>query len=128
MTFSLGLFAPSPAYILMFRRHTQIKLADSDDALMQPTRLVASLFGREIKPAVDQPPLAVPPLFSKLPSHLTYKFLSEELYEYLDAAIMVQTSPEEAYRKVTMAKRIPHTKLSNSIASSLVLRQAMGLR
>ncbi|CAN0239180.1 unnamed protein product [Scytosiphon promiscuus] len=33
-------------------------------------------------------------------SHLTYKFLSEELYEYLDAAIMVQTSPEEAYRKV----------------------------
>ncbi|CAM9795328.1 unnamed protein product [Ectocarpus sp. 6 AP-2014] len=32
-------------------------------------------------------------------SHLTYKFLSEELYEYLDAAIMVQTSPEEAYRK-----------------------------
>ena len=41
-----------------------------------------------------------------LSSHLTYKFLSEELYEYLDAAIMVQTSPEEAYRKV---KHTEHT-------------------
>lgn len=38
-------------------------------------------------------------------SHLTYKFLSEELYEYLDAAIMVQTSPEEAYRKVNWGER-----------------------
>jgi len=34
-------------------------------------------------------------------SHLTYneKLLSRELYEFLDATIMVQTSPEEAYRK-----------------------------
>ena len=32
-------------------------------------------------------------------THLTYKFLSSELFEYLDASIMVQTSPEEAYRK-----------------------------
>lgn len=32
-------------------------------------------------------------------THLTYKFLSTELFEYLDASIMVQTSPEEAYRK-----------------------------
>jgi len=32
-------------------------------------------------------------------SHLTYKFLMQDLYEYLDASIMVQTSPEEAYRK-----------------------------
>uniref|UniRef100_A0A7S2EA66 Tetratricopeptide repeat protein 30 n=1 Tax=Ditylum brightwellii TaxID=49249 RepID=A0A7S2EA66_9STRA len=32
-------------------------------------------------------------------SHLTYNFLSQELFEYLDAAIMVTTSPEEAYRK-----------------------------
>lgn len=39
----------------------------------------------------------------RISSHLTYKFLSEELYEYLDAAIMVQTSPEEAYRKVRKA-------------------------
>ena len=32
-------------------------------------------------------------------SHLTYKYLSQELYDYLDASIMVPTSAEEAYRK-----------------------------
>jgi tetratricopeptide repeat protein 30 len=32
-------------------------------------------------------------------AHLSFKFLSEDLYKYLDATIMVQTSPEEAYRK-----------------------------
>lgn len=32
-------------------------------------------------------------------SHLTYKYLSEEIYDYLDASIMVSTSVEEAYRK-----------------------------
>lgn len=32
-------------------------------------------------------------------SHLTYKYLSQELYDYLDASIMVPTSIEEAYRK-----------------------------
>jgi tetratricopeptide repeat protein 30 len=32
-------------------------------------------------------------------SHLTFKFLSSELYEFLDATLMVQTAPEEAYRK-----------------------------
>ena len=32
-------------------------------------------------------------------AHLTYKFLPQDLYEFLDASIMVQTSPEEAYRK-----------------------------
>merc|ERR1711871_1226888 len=32
-------------------------------------------------------------------THLTYKFLTNELFEFLDASIMVQTSPEEAYRK-----------------------------
>ena len=32
-------------------------------------------------------------------AHLTFKFLPAELYEFLDASIMVQTSPEEAYRK-----------------------------
>jgi len=32
-------------------------------------------------------------------AHLTYKFLSSELYEFLDATLMVQTAPEEAYRK-----------------------------
>lgn len=34
-------------------------------------------------------------------SHLNYLiFLSQEQYDYLDASIMVQTSPEEAYRCV----------------------------
>jgi tetratricopeptide repeat protein 30 len=32
-------------------------------------------------------------------SHLAYKFLNQELYDYLDACIMVPTSAEEAYRK-----------------------------
>lgn len=32
-------------------------------------------------------------------SQLTFKYLSQELYDYLDACIMVPTSPEEAYRK-----------------------------
>jgi len=32
-------------------------------------------------------------------SHLTYHFLSQDLYDYLDAEIMTTTSPEEAHRK-----------------------------
>ena len=32
-------------------------------------------------------------------AHLTFQFLSPELYEFLDATLMVQTAPEEAYRK-----------------------------
>ena len=32
-------------------------------------------------------------------THLTYRYLTPELYEFLDASIMVQTSPEEAFRK-----------------------------
>lgn len=32
-------------------------------------------------------------------THLTYKYLSPGLFEFLDACIMVQTSPEEAFRK-----------------------------
>ena len=32
-------------------------------------------------------------------SHLTYKYISQEQYDYLDACIMVPTSIEEAYRK-----------------------------
>ena len=49
-------------------------------------------------------------------THLTYLYLAPELYEFLDASIMVQTSPEEAYRKYDMltAKHIEalrkHTK------------------
>jgi len=32
-------------------------------------------------------------------AHLTFQFLSPDLYEFLDATLMVQTAPEEAYRK-----------------------------
>ena len=32
-------------------------------------------------------------------AHLTYKFLDAALYEFLDATLMVQTAPAEAYRK-----------------------------
>lgn len=32
-------------------------------------------------------------------SHLTFKYLSQEIFDYLDACIMVPTSIEEAYRK-----------------------------
>ena len=32
-------------------------------------------------------------------SHLTFKYLTQELYDYLDACIMLPTSVEEAYRK-----------------------------
>mmetsp|Transcript_34770 Transcript_34770/g.80337 ORF Transcript_34770/g.80337 Transcript_34770/m.80337 type:complete len:676 (-) Transcript_34770:192-2219(-) len=32
-------------------------------------------------------------------AQLTYKFLTPELYDFLDATIMVHTSPEEAFRK-----------------------------
>jgi tetratricopeptide repeat protein 30 len=49
-------------------------------------------------------------------AHLTFQYMSPELYEFLDASIMVQTSPEEAFRKydVLTAKHIEalrkHTK------------------
>lgn len=32
-------------------------------------------------------------------AQLTYKYLSQELYDYLEASVMVPVSPEEAYRK-----------------------------
>jgi len=32
-------------------------------------------------------------------AHLTFKYLSQELFEYLDATIITVTAPEEAYRK-----------------------------
>merc|ERR1711871_499409 len=32
-------------------------------------------------------------------THLTYKFLAQDLFEFLDASIMVQSSPAEAFRK-----------------------------
>ena len=33
-------------------------------------------------------------------ANLTYKYLSQELYDYLEANVMVPLSPEEAYRKL----------------------------
>lgn len=60
---------------------------------------------------------AAPCLHHTLRSHLTYKFLSEELYEYLDAAIMVQTSPEEAYRKVNVGNGYIETYSASYIRS-----------
>lgn len=38
-------------------------------------------------------------------AHLTFKFLSQELYEYLEATIMVTTSPEEVRPNLRGAKR-----------------------
>ena len=32
-------------------------------------------------------------------AHLTFQYMSPELYEFLDATLMVQTAPDEAYRK-----------------------------
>jgi DNA polymerase III gamma/tau subunit len=32
-------------------------------------------------------------------SHLTFKYLTPELFEYLDATILTATTPEEAFRK-----------------------------
>ncbi len=58
-------------------------------------------------------------------SHLTYKFLSPELYEYLDATIMVTTSPEEAYRKydeLTEKHIVQLRKLTKSINDSKIAR------
>jgi tetratricopeptide repeat protein 30 len=52
-------------------------------------------------------------------AHLTFKYLTPELYEFLDATICVQTSPEEAYRKYDLltGKHIEalrrHTKAIN---------------
>lgn len=58
-------------------------------------------------------------------SHLTYKFLSQELYEYLEATIMVSTSPEEAYRKydILTTKHIEKLrKLTKAIQDAKMVR------
>ena len=64
-------------------------------------------------------------------SHLTYKFLSNELYEYLDATIMVTTSPEEAYRKYDdlTEKHIVHLRnLTKSINDSRMARASEDMK
>lgn len=45
-------------------------------------------------------------------AHLTMRFLSPDLYEFLDATIAVQIAPEDAYRKYdTLAGGLPHTPM-----------------
>mmetsp|Transcript_13358 Transcript_13358/g.21188 ORF Transcript_13358/g.21188 Transcript_13358/m.21188 type:complete len:653 (+) Transcript_13358:44-2002(+) len=59
-------------------------------------------------------------------AHLTYRFLAPDLYDYLDATIMVQTSPEEAYRKYDdlTTKHIENLrKLTKSIQDARELRE-----
>eukprot|EP00937_MAST-01D_sp_MAST-1D-sp2_P001215 g1215.t1 len=58
-------------------------------------------------------------------SHLTYKFLAPDLFEYLDATIMVQSSPAEAFRKYDdlTNKHIERLrKLTNQIQKARVAR------
>ncbi len=53
-------------------------------------------------------------------SHLTYEFLSEDLYEYLDASIMATVSPDEALMKCdTLTRKYANelSKLSKDIES-----------
>ena len=58
-------------------------------------------------------------------SQLTYKHLTQELYEYLEATIMVSTSPEEAYRKydILTTKHIEKLrKLTKAIQDAKMVR------
>ena len=58
-------------------------------------------------------------------THLTFKLLSPELYDFIDASIMVQASPEEAFRKYDeLAKRNVEVlrKLTKKIQDSRVAR------
>ncbi|GAB1599298.1 tetratricopeptide repeat protein 30A-like isoform X1 [Argonauta hians] len=54
-------------------------------------------------------------------AHLTFKYLNPELYDFLEAVIMRQTSPEDAYRKLDeMASRKTDTlrKLTKQVQQS----------
>ncbi|XP_014775288.1 tetratricopeptide repeat protein 30A isoform X1 [Octopus bimaculoides] len=54
-------------------------------------------------------------------AHLTFKYLMPELYDFLEAVIMRQTSPEDAYRKLDeMASRKTETlrKLTKQVQQS----------
>lgn len=64
-------------------------------------------------------------------THLTFKLLTPELYEYLDATIMVQTSPEEAFRKYDdLAKKNIEglRKLTKQINDSRIARNNDGIK
>ena len=59
-------------------------------------------------------------------AHLTFKFLPQDLFEFLDASIMVQTSPEEAFRKYDeLTKRHIDSlrKLTKSIQDARIARE-----
>ncbi|GBG33812.1 Tetratricopeptide repeat protein 30A [Hondaea fermentalgiana] len=64
-------------------------------------------------------------------THLTFKLLSPELYDFLDATIMTETSPEEAFRKYDdLAKKHVETlrKLTKNIQDSRTNRESDAVR
>lgn len=64
-------------------------------------------------------------------THLTFRMLAPELYEYLDSTIMVQASPEEAYRKYDdLAKKNIETlrKLTKQIQDARIARENDSIR
>ena len=64
-------------------------------------------------------------------THLTFKLLSTELFEYIDAAIMVNASPEEAYRKYDdLAKKNVEglRKLTKQIQDTRLARNNDGIK
>ncbi|XP_053507733.1 tetratricopeptide repeat protein 30A isoform X5 [Ictalurus furcatus] len=64
-------------------------------------------------------------------AHLTYKFLSPYLYEFLDAMLTSQTAPEEAFRKLDdMAGKLTEQlrKVTKQVQESRRTRDDEGLR
>eukprot|EP00762_Andalucia_godoyi_P000826 ANDGO_03860.mRNA.1 Tetratricopeptide repeat protein 30 homolog len=64
-------------------------------------------------------------------AHLTYKYLSQDLYDFLDAVITAQTSPEEAFRKFDdlATKHVDVLrKLTKQIQDSRVRRDSEGIK
>ncbi len=63
--------------------------------------------------------------------HLSYQFLSPELYDFLDATITAQTSPEEAYRKFDglATKHVDYLrKLTKTIQDARIARDGDSLK
>ncbi|KAI4893931.1 hypothetical protein NFI96_018182, partial [Prochilodus magdalenae] len=64
-------------------------------------------------------------------AHLTYKFLSSYLYEFLDAMLTSQTAPEEAFRKLEeIAGRLTEQlrKVTKQVQESRRMRDDEGLK
>lgn len=64
-------------------------------------------------------------------AHLTYKYLSQDLYDFLEATITSQTSPEEAYRKFDdlATKHVDVLRrLTKQIQDSRVKRDSEGIK